>query len=115
MTLGPSILLMAFVENSKGLVSKAIVTIGRVPFFYYLLHIALIHISALIVQFVTAGQMHPEWYSTAPYTWMEEQNRWSLSMLYMVFVVNVIVLYFACQWYEQYKSVHPEKKWLKFL
>jgi uncharacterized membrane protein len=115
MTLGPAILLMPFVENEKGGISKVINIFGRVPFFYYLLHIPLIHVSALMVQVIAQGGMHPEWYATAPYTWMEESNRWSLSMLYLVFAVNVIILYFACQWYEQYKFKHPQNAWLKFL
>ncbi|HEU5290382.1 MAG TPA: heparan-alpha-glucosaminide N-acetyltransferase domain-containing protein, partial [Cyclobacteriaceae bacterium] len=52
MTLGPAILLMPFVEKAQSGFSKAINIFGRVPFFYYLLHIPLIHISALIVQLI---------------------------------------------------------------
>jgi uncharacterized membrane protein len=115
MTLGPSILLMAFVEKTKGLFSKAMITFGRVPFFYYLLHIPLIHVSALIVQLITEGQTNSQWYDTAPYTWIPEDHRWSLGLLYLVFVVDVIILYFACRWYETYKFKHPEKAWLKFV
>src|SRR5688572_8616142 len=76
MTLGPSILLMAFVEKTQGLISKAIVVIGRVPLFYYLLHIPLIHITALIVQLIPEGQMHPEWYNNAPFVWFETEHHW---------------------------------------
>jgi uncharacterized membrane protein len=115
MTLGPSILLMAFAEKTKGIFSKAMITFGRVPFFYYLLHIPLIHVSALIVQLIGEGQTNSQWYDTAPYTWIPEDHRWSLGLLYLVFVVDVIILYFACRWYETYKFKHPEKPWLKFL
>jgi uncharacterized membrane protein len=115
MTLGPTILLMAFVENARGFFSRAMVTFGRVPFFYYLLHIPLIHISALIVQLITKGQIISEGYDTAPYTFIPEDQRWSLGLLYLVFVVDVIILYFLCRWYESYKFSHPDKKWLKFI
>jgi uncharacterized membrane protein len=115
MTLGPCILLMAFVKNAKRIFSKAIVTFGRVPLFYYLIHIPLIHVSALLVQFITKGQIFSEGYDTAPYAWLPDEYRWSLGLLYFVFIVDVVILYFACRWYEKYKFNHPEKQWLKFI
>jgi uncharacterized membrane protein len=115
MTLGPAILLLPFVEKSQSVFAKAMNTFGRVPFFYYLLHIPLIHISALIVMMIREGHLTMEWYDTAPYTWMPEEHRWSLGLLYIVFFIDVIILYFSCRWYVQYKFSHPEKKWLKFI
>jgi len=115
MTLGPCILLMPFVEKTQSFISKAIVIIGRVPFFYYLLHLPLIHVTALIVQLITEGQTHPEWYNNAPYVWFEPEHHWNLGLLYLVFVIDVVILYFACRWYESYKFSHSEKKWLKFI
>jgi uncharacterized membrane protein len=115
MTLGPAILLMAFVENTNGIFSKAIVTFGRVPLFYYLLHIPLIHVSAIIVQLIKHGQIFSEGYDTAPYAWLPDEYHWSLGLLYLVFIVDVIILFFACRWYEKYKFNHPEKQWLKFI
>lgn len=115
MTLGPTILLMAFVERSRSAFAKAIMVFGRVPFFYYLLHIPLIHISALVVMMINEGHLVTEWYDTAPYAWIPEDHRWSLGLLYLVFIIDVIILYFSCRWYEKYKFSHPEKKWLKFI
>jgi uncharacterized membrane protein len=115
MTLGPAILLMPYVEKIKGAIGQAILTIGRVPFFYYLTHILLIHLSALIVQLFLYGQTFPEGYATAPYAWVPEEHRWSLPLLYLVFFIDVALLYFLCRWYEQYKFSHPEKSWLKFI
>jgi hypothetical protein len=115
MTLGPSILLMPFVEKSRNAIANAMTMFGRVPFFYYLLHIPLIHLSALVVVMIREGHWVTEWYDTAPYTWMPEDHRWSLGLLYLVFIIDVIILYFACRWYDQYKFAHPEKRWLKFI
>jgi uncharacterized membrane protein len=115
MTLGPSILLMAFIERVKDGFSKAIIIFGKVPFFYYLLHIPLIHLTALVVNIIRTGQTHQEWYNSAPYVWFEPEQHWSLGLLYLVFVIDVAILYFACKWYESYKFRHPEIKWLKFI
>ena len=46
MTLGPTIALLAVAERSRGWVAEVLETFGRVPMFYYLLHIPLIHATA---------------------------------------------------------------------
>jgi len=114
MTLGPSILLMAFVEDVQGKFSDAIRLFGRVPFFYYLLHIPLIHVSALLVQLILFGGLHTEGYATAPYTWLPDYQ-WSLGVLYLVFLVDVVILYFACSWYDRYKFSGKAGAWVRFV
>jgi uncharacterized membrane protein len=116
MTLGPAILLMPFVENMRSRFSKAIVMFGKVPFFYYLMHIPLIHVTAMIVNVLREGRTLGEWYATAPFVWFpEEGHQWSLPLLYAVFAVDVVILYFLCRWYEGYKFRNREKSWLKYV
>lgn len=115
MTLGPIIAFIPFAEKVKGWLAQAIIVIGRVPFFYYLAHILVIHVSALLVQIILLGAVHNEWYTTAPYTFVEEQYRWNLPLLYLVFLIDVVILYGMCRWYASYKANHPEKAWLKYL
>jgi uncharacterized membrane protein len=116
MTLGPLIALVPLAERARGWLSSALATIGSVPMFYYLLHIPLIHLLALIVMKAREGAIHHEWYDRAPFVWIEnESQRWGLPLLYLVFAVAVVILYFLCRWYAAYKFKHPEKKWLKYL
>jgi uncharacterized membrane protein len=115
MTLGPAIAMMPLVENAKGWLAKALQTFGSVPMFYYLAHILLIHISALIVMMIREGKIFSEWYANAPYAWLPEEHRWSLGLLYLVFFIDVFLLYFLCRWYARYKFSHREVKWLKYL
>jgi uncharacterized membrane protein len=115
MTLGPIILCMPLVENVKGWRSKALITFGRVPFFYYIMHILVIHLSALAVNLMLFGSVHHEWYLFAPFASVPEEFRWSLPLLYLIFVVDVPILYIICRWYARYKSDHPEKKWLAYI
>src|SRR5262249_4587132 len=49
MTLGPIIALIPSLESLRGAVARAVTVFGRVPFFYYMLHIPLIHALALVV------------------------------------------------------------------
>lgn len=115
MTIGPMIALVPFTEKTRGWFAEIMKVFGRVPMFYYLLHIPLIHISALLVNLILYGSIHQEWYNTAPYTWMPEESRWSLPLLYLVFFIDVAILYFACRWYVRYKFSHPDNPWLKYL
>jgi uncharacterized membrane protein len=115
MTLGPLIALIPFAERVKGWLANIFVIFGKVPFFYYLLHIPLIHVGALIVNLLRTGQAHGEWYNTAPFTNIPEDQRWGLGLLYLLFVGIVAILYLLCRWYANYKDRHPEKKWLKLI
>lgn len=115
MTLGPIITVVPLAEKAKDWFSRALIVIGRVPFFYYLLHILVIHISALAVQLIRDGSIHHEWFRYAPYVYVEQEFRWDLPQLYLVFVVDVVLLYLCCRWYARYKSSHPEKKWLSYI
>ena len=116
MTIGPLLALIPWTEKAHGKIADALTIFGKVPFFYYLLHIPLIHVSALLVNFFVDGTAHQEWYATAPFVWVpDEAARWSLSLLYFVFVIDVVMLYFSCRWYMRYKFSHPENKWLKYV
>lgn len=115
MTLGPAIALMPLAGKAKNMVTRALNTIGRVPMFYYMLHILLIHLSALVVVYLRNGYLTNEWYATAPYAQVPPEQQWSLGMLYFVFFIDLVLLYLACRWYAKYKSEHPGKKWLSYI
>ncbi|MES1221493.1 MAG: hypothetical protein ABUT20_38695, partial [Bacteroidota bacterium] len=109
MTLGPLIALVPFAEKAKGRVAEILSIFGKVPMFYYLLHVILIHLSALVVNFFRSGNIHQDWYGMAPfYTQQPEGVRWSLALMYLVWIVDVAILYFACTWYEKVKARHSK-------
>lgn len=115
MTLGPLIALIPFAERSKGWFANVLLTFGRVPMFYYVIHILLIHCSALLVNLVISGSAHQDWYASAPFTEIAETERWSLPLLYLVFAIDVTILYFVCRAYGKYKRDHAANKLLRFL
>jgi uncharacterized membrane protein len=114
MTLGPAIALMPFAGRARGRVANAINTIGRVPLFYYLAHIPLIHLSALAVNAIRTGAAHQDWYTTAPYAQVPEEFRWPLWLLYTVFALDVIALYVACRAYARAKAERP-RAWMRYI
>jgi uncharacterized membrane protein len=114
MTLGPSIAVMPLFERPRGWAVKALEVFGRVPMFYYLLHIPVIHMLALAVWFMRDGTVHADWFTSAPYVSVAEGQRWSLGLLYVVFAFAIVVLYFPCRWYADVK-VRTERRWLRIL
>jgi uncharacterized membrane protein len=114
MTLGPLIALLPAAERATGRIGEFFAVFGRVPLFYYLLHIPLIHASALVVGLIRDGAMHQEWYASAPYTQMPETYRWSLGLLYLVFVIDVAILYWPSRWFARRKA---ERKagWMQYI
>jgi len=115
MTLGPVIALIPWAEKIKGRIADILKTFGRVPLFYYLVHLLVIHLSAFIVNLILYGSIHNEWYATSPLVLISKEVRWGLSILYLVWIIDIIPLYFICKWYAQYKANHPEKNWIKYL
>jgi uncharacterized membrane protein len=114
MTLGPMIALLPPAERARGWMIDALATFGRVPMFYYLLHIPVIHALALVVTIARAGAIHPEWYATAPYTSVPADQQWSLPLLYLVFAIAVALLYVACRWFAAVKS-RRQDAWLRYV
>jgi uncharacterized membrane protein len=103
MTLGPLIALVPWADKAKGAVVNFLSVFGRVPFFYYIAHILIIHISALVLNYFLFGQPHQEWYNTAPFAQVPPENMWGLGWLYFVFVIDVTILYFLSKWYSKRK------------
>ena len=114
MTLGPSIALLPMAERARGWLAEAFTTFGRVPMFFYLLHIPLIHVLALGVNYMREGAMHHEWYATAPYAAVPGDHQWNLGLLYLVFAVATMVLYPLCRWFRDYTASH-HAGWLRFI
>ncbi len=117
MTLGPAIIFLAFTEKANNALAKVISVYGRVPMFYYILHIYLIHVTAMAAsEFFT----NVDWR-----TWILNQPLWfndglkgygfSLKIVYLVWLAIVIGLYPLCKWYDRYKVNHKEKWWLSYL
>lgn len=105
MTLGPLILLMPAFDRSRGAIAAALETFGRVPLFYYVLHIPLIHLAAIAISLIRTGAVTPWLFGNHPLEPPEPPDgyRWSLTLLYLVTAVCVGVLYVACRWYAQWR------------
>ncbi len=116
-TLGPSLLFLAVTEKLNGAVVKVVSVYGRVPMFYYILHIYVIHLVALIASAVTPGQDWSIWLLKDPIWFTKDLQGYgfSLPVAYLFWITIVAALYPLCKWYDRYKQAHKEKWWLSYL
>ena len=111
-TLGPAIIFLAFAENLRNGFSRFASVYGRVPMFYYLLHIYLIHLLALLAAELTGFG----WRSMIAEIFPQVQGYgFPLYVVYLVWIGVVLLLYPLCRWYDNYKTEHKEKWWLSYL
>ncbi len=116
MTLGPTIALIPLLERARGPLARWLGLLGRVPFFYYLVHIPLIHALALVVSLIRLGEVSPWLFANHPMgnPPAPEGYTWGLGLLYGVWAVAVVLLYFACRWFAGLKARRHDW-WLRYL
>jgi uncharacterized membrane protein len=114
-TLGPALLFLAFTENAKFGLANKIKVIGRVPMFYYLCHLYLLHLAAMVATLFcghSPGDMILNgWIQFEPQL---KGYGFSLAVTYAVWLGLVFILYFLCRWYDRYKRNH-QQWWLSYL
>jgi uncharacterized membrane protein len=105
LTLGSALVLIPILDRLNGRAEKWISTFGKVPFFFYMLHIPLISSSAIIWTLLEfdvltvmafAGPNLPPGYTP------------SLLRAYAVWALVVVILYFPCRWFVKFKSQNKE-------
>jgi uncharacterized membrane protein len=116
MTLGPTIALIPMIENARGPVARWMTVFGKVPFFFYVLHIPFIHVAALVVSQLRMGTIVPWLFANHPMGSGRPPvgYRWSLGLLYLVWLIVVVLLYFACRWYAGLKE-REKAPWMAYL
>jgi uncharacterized membrane protein len=111
MTLGPILVALGSIESVRGRVARWLSVYGRVPLFYYVVHIYIGHVVAILLALVQGRELlrldvvaHPEaipsWYGV------------SLPGVYLAWAAVVVVMYFPCRWYAGIKARRSEW-WLR--
>jgi uncharacterized membrane protein len=116
MTLGGTLFLLANSEQLKGKAVDFICTFGRVPFFYYIIHIYLIHLIALVLATLTGFTWEKKMVLV---TWGIGENPipgygFPLWVVYVVWVSVILLLYPICKRFDMYKQGNKDKWWLSY-
>lgn len=116
MTLGGTFLFLANLEKLKGKAVDFFCVFGRVPFFYYIIHIYFIHILAAFAAYATGfgwqALVTPKFIIK-----VESLKGYGFNLLtvYLIWIAVVLLLYPLCKRFDAYKQAHKEKWWLSYL
>jgi uncharacterized membrane protein len=116
MTLGPSFLFLYWTEQKTNPLTHFFVIIGRVPLFYYVLHIYLIHLLG-IVGVMMAGRPWTDMILTAQAFMGGDLATYgySLWVVYGVWLLVIALLFPVSKWYQKYKMRNRDKWWVSYL
>jgi len=116
MTLGPAMIFLALAEKPLNAFTKKIAVFGRVPFFYYVVHIYLIHLLAMIGAVISGYSLSDMILTTKVYLAPQLKGYgFNLLTVYLVWIGLVLLLYPFCKWFDRYKRTHQSsRKWLTY-
>lgn len=116
-TLGPALIFLSLTERPLNNITKKIAVFGRVPFFYYVVHLFTIHLLVIISALITG-------YRWTDMLLVHPLNRtpalkgfgFSLATAYLVWAGLIVLLYPFCKWFDQYKKANQaQQKWLTYV
>ena len=109
MTLGPALILLALFERAHGALAGVITTFGRVPFFFYVVHVAFIHALAVGFAYITVGDIGWTFGSSLS----QKPASYGLNLLgvYAVWLCVVAALYPPCRAFAVLKQRRREWWW----
>lgn len=115
-TVGPAILFLYAIENTKNKLTDFLLVFGRVPLFYYFLHILVIHGLAIIGILIVGGNWTTMILTQDVFINAKLVNYgYSLFIVYLVWIFVVTLLYFPSKTYMAYKANNKDKWWLSYL
>jgi uncharacterized membrane protein len=116
MTMGPALISLALLERISVSGKNPLVVFGKVPFFFYVIHIFLIHALAMLA-LVYAGRDWKEYILSAQGIMSGRLSNFGfgLGTVFAGWLAVILGLYPLCRWYQQVRSNHPTKWWLKYL
>jgi uncharacterized membrane protein len=118
MTLGPAMLVLAWLDRFHFPFTNPLIVFGRVPFFFYAAHMLLAHVAAIALNFVRYGAhafllIAPPSMGS-PSSLFPVGYGFRLWTVYVVWIVVLLLLYPACLWFARLKQRRHDW-WLTYL
>ncbi len=120
MTLGPSFLLLRYLDQRTFHAANPLIVFGRVPMFYFILHFYLIHALAVVAACLRYGagaakfMFNPLPSTGGPRGLFPSDFGYSLLVVYAVWILVVTMLYLPCRWFAKVKATRRDW-WLSYL
>jgi len=116
MTLGPALILLGLLDGARAQsgLGRILLVYGRVPLLYYVLHLYLLHLMAMVV---SLAFHQPVWHGTVIADFAQRPAGYGhgLAFIYAVWILAVAILYLPCLWFMNFRSRHRDWPWLSYL
>ncbi len=100
MTLGPPLLLLGSIDRGFSRLARPLVVFGRVPLFYYVVHLFVIDLLTVGLAIARYGSRTPEVFAKGP----PPDYGHGLAIVYLVWIGVIVALYPVCRWYAGVKA-----------
>ncbi|HKH61528.1 MAG TPA: heparan-alpha-glucosaminide N-acetyltransferase domain-containing protein [Flavitalea sp.] len=114
MTLGPALIILAITERTKAKFSEMIMVFGRVPFFYYVCHFYLLHLMCVVLFFASGYGWDQVVDKNSFMFFRPLQFGVGLLAVYLIWLLAIVLLYWPCKWFSNYKKTHRQW-WLSYI
>ena len=115
-TMGPAFLFLYAFESTKNKLTDFFLVFGRVPLFYYFLHVFVIHTLVIIGTLIFGGNWEDMILDASSFINANLATYgYSLFITYLIWIVVVLFLYPLCKKYMIYKATNKDKWWLSYL
>jgi len=116
MTIGPALIFLSASEGIQNRIAAPIITLGRVPFFFYIIHLYVIHaLAAIYLAYQGLGWDAYVMSAREIVSGRLGSFGVSLEAVYVIWILIIAALYPLCKWYQAYKGRRPGKRWLSYL
>jgi uncharacterized membrane protein len=112
-TIGPAMILLALLDGRPlNSFTRRVAVFGRAPFFYYVVHLYVLHLCAVIGAILEDYN----WYDMILSTRRDRTPAlqgfgFNLFTTYCIWIGVVIFLYPLCKWFDQYKRNNQSTQW----
>ena len=118
MTLGPALVIMSWLDRKRLSFTNPLIVFGRVPFFYFLGHLAVIHTVTILLNLARYGKasflLLPGPSLGGPRQMFPSDYGFNLGVVYIVWFAVVALMYPVCRWYAGLKQRRSDW-WLSYL
>jgi uncharacterized membrane protein len=118
MTLGPALLLMAWLDRLDLTRTNPLIVFGRVPLFYFLVHLFVIHALTFPFAVIRYGQvaflLNPAPSVGGSAKLYPPDYGYPLWVVYTVWTAVVVLLYPVCRWFSRLKERRSDW-WLSYI
>jgi uncharacterized membrane protein len=115
-TLGPALLFLALADGRRaGPLARAVILLGRVPLFFYVLQWPTVHLLSRLFQVIDGQPVGWDSVELTTFRGLPQGCGFSLGAVYLAWFLGLVALYPLCRWYAGFKRAHPDWRILSYL